>query len=141
MNPFQSLKDYEKYVYTLKQHYPLIKDSNLIVIRRGKRTAILQGEIRFATGFRVLVKERLSFDIEAVAIESYGYEIWNGEQKSAWYDSQPHPNDPELETTNPHHKHIQPDIKHNRVPAPNMSFEKPNLNILIEEVSSLLKNG
>lgn len=141
MNPFRSLKNYEEYIYTLRQRYPIIQNSNLIIFRRGKRTAILQGEIRFAKGFKVLVKERLSFDIEEVTIESYGYEFWKGDEKITWYDSQPHPNDNELESTNPHHKHTQPDIKHNRIPAPNMSFKKPNLPFLIEEIISLIENG
>ncbi len=36
--------------------------------------------------------------------------------------------------THPHHKHIPPDIKHNRVPAPGLSFTQPNLPFLIEEI-------
>jgi hypothetical protein len=28
--------------------------------------------------------------------------------------------------TLPHHKHILPDIKHHRIPAPDMSFTHPN---------------
>jgi len=27
----------------------------------------------------------------------------------------------------PHHKHISPDLKHHRIPAPNLSFAQPNL--------------
>ena len=34
----------------------------------------------------------------------------------------------------PHHKHVLPDIKHNRVPAPEISFERPNLPMLIEQI-------
>jgi len=55
-----------------------------------------------------------------------------------WYDSQPHPNDPTLQSTHPHHKHIPPDIKHHRIPAPEMSFVKPNLPALIREIESLI---
>ncbi|MEN8215749.1 MAG: hypothetical protein ABFS56_05115 [Pseudomonadota bacterium] len=32
-----------------------------------------------------------------------------------------------LASTHPHHKHIPPDIKHNRIPAPILSFTHPNL--------------
>jgi len=34
----------------------------------------------------------------------------------------------------PHHKHISPDLKHNRIPAPGISFKQPNLPTLIEEI-------
>ena len=36
--------------------------------------------------------------------------------------------------TNPHHKHVPPDIKHHRIPAPDLSFTRPNLPFLIEEI-------
>ncbi len=34
----------------------------------------------------------------------------------------------------PHHKHVPPDIKRNRIPAPALSFTRPNLPLLIEEI-------
>ena len=138
MNPFQSLRDYEEYVYSLQQNFLVIKSSSLVVIRRGKRVAILQGELTFAYGYRVVIRERLSFD-DAVAIEDYGYELWHNAEKLAWYDSQPHPNDPALAATHPHHKHIPPNIKHHRIPAPEMSLTQPNLPALIQEIETLIK--
>jgi len=33
-----------------------------------------------------------------------------------------------------HHKHIPPNIKRNRTPAPGLSFTRPNLSFLIEEI-------
>jgi hypothetical protein len=39
-----------------------------------------------------------------------------------------------LASTYPHHKHIPPDLRHNRVPAHGISFEQPNLPTLIEEI-------
>lgn len=137
MNPFQSLRDYEEFIYTLQQSFPAIKSSSLVVVQRGKRVAILQGELAFASGFRLVIRERLSYD-DLVMIEDYGYELWYGSKKIAWYDSQPHPNNPTLTSTHPHYKHIPPDIKHNRVPAPNMSFTHPNLPALIQEVEELI---
>jgi hypothetical protein len=134
MNPFQSLRDYETYVYTLKQQFASIQRSTLVLIRRGKRTAILHGEIAFSNGYRLSLKERLSFDDGPVIIEDYGYELWRNDEKLAWYDAQPHSNNP----TFPHHKHIPPDIKHHRIPAPNMSFSQPNLPVLIQEVEELI---
>lgn len=139
MNPFQSLRDYEAYVYTLKQQFSAVQRSTLVLIRRGKRTAILHGEIAFATGYRLSLKERLSFDDGPVVIEDYGYELWCNHEKLVWYDAQPHPNDAKLASTFPHHKHIPPDIKHHRIPAPNMSFTRPNLPDLIQEVEELMR--
>ena len=36
--------------------------------------------------------------------------------------------------SDPHHKHIPPNIKHHRIPAPNLSFTRPNLPFLIGEI-------
>jgi hypothetical protein len=139
MNPFQSLRDYEEYVYTLKQRFPSIQRSTLVIIRRGKRIAVLQGEIFFTNGFRISLKERLSYDDGPVAIEDYGYELWRNDEKLAWYDAQPHSNDPSLASSFPHHKHVPPDIKHHRIPALNMSFTQPNVVALIQEVEQLVE--
>ena len=138
VNPFQSIRDYEEYIYTLKQRFPVIERSTLVLIRRGKRVAVLQGELSFAGGYRITIQERLSFDTDQVEIEYYGYELWRSTEKIAWYDAQPHPNEKTLASTLPHHKHIQPGIKRNRVPAPNMSFTEPNLPALISEIDDLV---
>ena len=50
MNPFQSLREYEEFVYTLQHRFPRIKSSGLVVIRRGKRVALVQGDLTFACG-------------------------------------------------------------------------------------------
>lgn len=138
MNPFQSIHDYEEFVYTLDQRFPFVQRSTLIVVQRGKRTATVQGEIAFAQGYRITLKERLSFDEGPVVIEDYGYELWHYADKIGWYDTQPHPDDPALVGTHPHHKHIPPDMKHHRIPAPDMSFTQPNLPALIREIEGLL---
>jgi len=139
MNPFQSFRDYEEFVYTLQQKYPGIQRSTLIVTRRGKRMAVLLGEISVSEGYRIALKERLSFDEGPVVIEDYGYELWFKGEKIAWYDAQPHINDLSLAGTHPHHKHIPPDIKHNRIPAPGMSFTQPNIPAHIQEIEDLKK--
>jgi hypothetical protein len=138
VNPFQSLRDYEEFIYTLRQHYASIQRSTLLVVPRGKRVAIVRGELAFAQGYRLTVQERLSFDSGSVVIEFYGYELWHNANKLAWYDAQPHPHTPALAGTHPHHKHVPPDIKHHRVLAPGMSFAHPNLPVLIQEVESLV---
>jgi len=139
VNPFQSLSQYEALVYTLPQSYPHITRSTLVVVRRGRGFAQLSGELLFVAGHRLVVSEILTWDGEAVVIQHYGYEIWLGSEKLYWYDSQPHPDDPSLASTHPHHKHIAPNIKHHRIPAPGLSFTEPNLPFLIEEIQTLAK--
>ena len=113
----------------------------MVVAQRGKRTATVQGEISFARGFRLIVRERLSMDEGTVVIEDYGYEVWRDVDKIVWYDAQPHPDDPSLVSTHPHHKHVLPDIKRHRLPAPAMKFTEPNLPALIREVEMLLSQA
>nr|HDM59811.1 hypothetical protein [Bacillota bacterium] len=67
-------------------------------------------------------------------IQGYSYAVSRGAERLYWYDPQPHPNDPTLAATFPHHKHIPPDIKHHRIPAPGLSFTCPNLPLLIAEI-------
>lgn len=138
MNPYQFLAEYERFVYTLPAAYPSISRSSLTVIRRGAKTALLTGELDVA-GYRLVVREKLSFADNSFRIFSYGYEVWRGDEKLYWYDSQAHPDDPTLAANHPHHKHVPPDIKHNRIPAPGLSFEQPNLPFLIREIEGLLE--
>jgi len=74
-------------------------------------------------------------------LETYSYTIKRGQEVLYWYDPQPHPEDPSLASTFPHHKHIPPNIKHNRIPAPGLSFEHPNLDLLVEEIEHKLLRG
>ena len=43
-----------------------------------------------------------------------------------------------LAATFPHHKHVPPDIKHHRIPAPDISFTRPNLPVLLQEIEALI---
>ena len=136
MSPFRSLADYETFVYTLQQSYPAITRSTLVLARRGRTIANLTGELHFDNGCRLAVYEILTWDAGPLLIQRYSYEVWRGNEKAYWYDPQPHPNESSLAGTHPHHKHIPPDIKRNRIPAPELSFEKPNLPFLINEIAS-----
>jgi hypothetical protein len=136
-----SLAEYEEFIYTLPQQYPAIDYSTLVIARRGVATATLRGEVIFSGGVRLVVGERLMLDAGVLRIVSYGYEAWRGAEKLYWYDSQPHPGDSMLASTHPHHKHIPPDIKHNRLPAPRLSFIPPNLPFLIAEIEQDLLNA
>jgi len=132
VNPFRSLRDYEEFIYTLPQQFPIIVSSTLVVFRRGATIGMVVGELFFDHGCRLVVKERFQ-ERDQVVLMRYGYEVWRNDEKLYWYDPQPHPNNPELASTHPHHKHIPPDIKNNRIPAPGLSFAKPNLPFLIQE--------
>ena len=101
-------------------------------------TGIAEGEIFFSHGFRIRVREELDF--HDALITSYGYEVYHGEKRLYWYDDFPHPNDPDLASSFPHHKHVPPNIKRHRIPAPEISFTRCNLSILVEEVERLIEN-
>ena len=139
MRPFQSLRNYERYIYSLADQFPRILRSTLVVTQRGHYFAELIGEVHFPDGYRLNVYERLSWAIGPLTIEGYSYEVWCGSELLYWYDSQPHPNNPELSSSDPHHKHIPPDIKHNRVPALGLSFLEPNLPFLLREMEDFFK--
>ncbi len=134
-----TLEDYELFIYALQDNFPAIQISTLIVIRQASNVATIKGELRFYSGFRLHVREVVRFDRVSPQLSRYGYEVWHGDEKLYWYDSQAHPNDPILASTHPHHKHTPPDIKHHRIPAPELSFTEPNLPFLIQEVEQLLK--
>ncbi len=141
MSPFQSLREYELFVYSLPDQFPRIVRSTLVVAQRGRYYAELAGEVLFPDGYRLNVYERLSWDAGPLTIEGYSYEVWRGSDELYWYDSQPHPNDPTLASTDPHHKHVPPDIKHHRMPAPGLSFAEPNLPFLLREIETAFLPG
>lgn len=137
-NPLRTSEDYELFLYTLIEQFPSIRRSTVTFVRRGATLARVAGELLFDHEIRLVVRERVVYDRLPALIDSYGYEVWRSEEKLYWYDSQPHPDVPQLQGTHPHHKHIPPDFKHNRVPAPEMSFTQPNLPALIREITLLL---
>ena len=87
----------------------------------------------------MVVRERLVYGHLPVLIDWYGYEVWRGSEKLYWYDCQPHPDDPSLVSSFPHHKHVPPDIKQNRVPAPEMSFSGASLPSLVGKIERLVQ--
>jgi len=135
----RTIEDYEFFLYTLAEQFPSICRSTLRLIHRGQTLARVTGELRFDGEVRLVVRERLLYDRLPVRIDEYGYEVWLGDDELCWYDPQPHPDDPTLQSTHPHHKHVAPDLKHNRVPAEGMSFTRPNLPSVIGEVEGLLR--
>jgi hypothetical protein len=123
---------YGQLIYTLQERYPSIQRSTLALATIGSTLAKLEGQVTFAGNVILDVWELIDF--EAGRIRNYSYEIYQADTKIAWHDPFEHPHIPELASTNPHHKHILPDLKHHRVPAPGISFSHPNLPILIQEI-------
>ena len=141
MNPFLSLRDYERFVYTLQSQFSEVVSSTLMVQRRGRLLAELTGELIHRNGCRLTIYERLSWETGTLRIAGYSYEVWKGAEKLYWYDSQPHSGEPSLQSTHPHHKHVPPDLKRTRLPAPQMSFTQPNLPVLIQEIYDLIQSS
>jgi hypothetical protein len=140
-DPLRTPEDYELFLYTLTERFQSVRRSTVTFARRGGSLARVAGELYFEQDIRLVVRERVLYHRLPVVIDWYGYEVWRGEEKLYWYDSQPHPDDVHLQSSHPHHKHIPPDIKHHRIPAPEMSFTRPNLPVLIREVEELVKQG
>ena len=130
--PIPNFQTYGALIYTLQERYPSIQHSTLVLASIGPTLAKLEGQVTFTGNVMLDVWELVDF--AAGRIRSYSYEIYQVGEKIAWYDPFEHPHIPALASTHPHHKHILPDIKHHRVPAPGISFEHPNLPILIQEI-------
>ncbi len=130
--PVPDFHTYGELIYSLPERYSKIQHSTLVLATIGPTLAKLEGQITFEGEVILDVWELIDF--ESGRIRNYSYEIYRAGKKLAWYDPFEHPHIPELASTHPHHKHVFPDIKHNRVPAPGISFEQPNLPTLIEEI-------
>ncbi len=130
--PVPDFHTYGELIYSLPELYSKIQHSTLVLATIGPTLAKLEGQITFEGEVILDVWELIDF--ESGRIRNYSYEIYRAGKKLAWYDPFEHPHIPELASTHPHHKHVFPDIKHNRVPAPGISFEQPNLPTLIEEI-------
>jgi hypothetical protein len=126
-----SLQDYSRFLAELLAD-PSVEHSTVSAWSSSSYTGIVEGEVFFTTGLRLRLREELDF--EDRRITSYGYEVYRGETRLYCYDDFPHPNDPTLAGTFPHHKHVPPNIKRNRIPAPGLSFERPNLSFILLEI-------
>jgi hypothetical protein len=127
--------DYETLLYTLAERYPEVASSTVRLYTQSAMTALVRGSVHFSNGLELRVFEYL--DLTDGEIFDYSYEVYHGEAKIRWYDPQPHPENPALAETFPHHYHLDPDIKHNRRPAPGLSFAAPNLPALIADCLKL----
>jgi hypothetical protein len=124
--------DYEHYIYSLPDRYSSIVTSSLVVIPTGPLSGKVSGEIEFTQQVRLQVREVVDFSEGKIVW--YSYEVRRTGEVLYYPDSQGHPLDESLKATHPHHKHIHPDIKHHRVPAEGLSFDHPNLDLIIQEI-------
>jgi hypothetical protein len=132
--------EYENLLYALPERYPEISASTLrLYTNNSATTAFVRGSVFFRNGLELRVFEYL--DLTDGEIFEYSYTIYRGEEKIRWYDPQPHPEIPALAAAFPHHFHTPPDIKHNRQPAPGISFTAPNLPALITDCTTLSQTG
>ncbi|HLG16673.1 MAG TPA: DUF6516 family protein [Blastocatellia bacterium] len=137
-NPLKALSAYSRFVTELLDR-PVVERSTVSIWSASPYTGVLDGEVFLVRNYRLRLREELDFD--AGLITAYGYEAYCGEERLYWYDDFPHPDDLTLAATHPHHKHLPPDIKHNRIPAPRMSFNSPNLPVLLQEIEELIASG
>jgi len=157
-DPLSSPEAYQAFIYSLTEHFHGIRRSTLVYIPSGELFGRAEGMLFFDQDVILCAQEYLNFELGV--IEGYGYEVsrshaapdipdfppaadycqasYRGKDKLYWYDSFPHPTDSSLAVTDPHHKHVPPDIKHHRIPAPELSFTRPNLPFLIHEIEQLL---
>ena len=104
-HPLRTAEDYELFLYTVTDRFPSIQRSTITFVRRGRTLARVAGELFFTHGIRMTVRERVLCHRRPMVIDWYGYEVWQHDEKLYWYDPQPHPNEPDLQRTHPHHKH------------------------------------
>ena len=135
MIAFPSREAYERLIYSLPSTHSEIQSSTLHLYTNSPTTCFVRGSVWFQNGLELRVFEYLDFSDGELL--DYRYAILRGEEPIRWYDSQPHPETPELASTFPHHLHEPPDIKHNRKPAPGISFSAPNLPTLIAHCTAL----
>jgi hypothetical protein len=132
---FPTKSDYEQLIYTLPQTYPEIVSSSLRLYTISRGTALVKGSIYFRNGIELRINE--SLDFVAGQISDYSYTAFQSNECIRWYDPQSHPEIPDLASTFPHHYHTQPNIKHNRQPAPGITFTSPNFATLIADIAIL----
>ncbi|MEA3341667.1 MAG: DUF6516 family protein [Chloroflexota bacterium] len=132
---FPSRPEYERLVYGLLNDHTEVTSSTLRQYSTSVWTAVVEGRVTLRNGLVLCIVEALDFKVGR--IRHYSYTVFRGNEKVRWYDSQPHPETPELASTFPHHLHTPPNIKRNRKPAPGITFQSPNLPALIADCIAL----
>jgi hypothetical protein len=130
--PLDDIASYSAFVYTLRERHPFVTGSTLALATIGASLAKLEGHIECRGGIRLEIWELIDFT--AKRIRSYSYEVYRDGAKACWYDAWEHPEIPALSSTLPHHRHVLPNLRDNRVPAPGVSYASPNLDVILNDV-------
>jgi hypothetical protein len=130
--PLDDVPNYSAFVYALAERHAFIVGSTLTLAPVGATLAKLEGRIECKNEIHIEVWELIDF--AARRIRTYSYEIYRSGEKICWYDAWEHPEIPALATTFPHHRHLPPNLRDNRVAAPGISFQSPNLDIILKDV-------
>ncbi len=130
--PLDDIASYSAFVYALAARHPFLTSSALTLAPIGATLAKLEGRIECQHGIHLEVWELIDF--AARRIRTYSYEVYRGNEKICWYDSWEHPEIPALAPTFPHYKHIPPNLRDHRVPAPGISFVSANLDVVLNDV-------
>ena len=75
-NPLRTIEDYELFLYTLKEQYPSVRHSTVILTRRGAYLARGSGELQFDHGFRLIVRERILYHRLPESQFGVGKPVW-----------------------------------------------------------------
>ncbi len=130
--PLDDMASYSVWVYALSARHPFVNHSTLALVPIGATLAKLEGRIDCAGGLAVEIWELIDFATRR--IRTYSYEVYGNGEKICWYDPWAHPEIPALAATFPHHKHLPPNLREHRVPAPGIQFDAPNLDVVLEDV-------
>lgn len=68
MNKLETIESYEYFIYTIREQYPQIKISNLVLKRTGALVGELMGTLTFENNIRLIVKERLDLKIHRIKV-------------------------------------------------------------------------
>ena len=61
-NPLRTVEDYELFLYTLAEQFPVMRRSTVTLVRIGATLARVAGEVHFDHGLRLVIRERLLLD-------------------------------------------------------------------------------
>lgn len=86
-SPLRTPEDYELFLYGLREQFASIRRSSVTFIRRGASLARVAGELHFEHDILLVIRERIVYQRLPAVIDSYGYEVWRGQEKLYWYDS------------------------------------------------------
>jgi len=124
--------EYGIFLYSLANRFSEIETLQISYYSIELNLFMAKGTIEFSSNICLTFHQVINFSKQRIV--RYAYEIYKENKLLYFYDPQAHPDDFNLAPTFPHHKHVPPNIKRNRQPAPGLSFDKPNLPFLIQEI-------